>query len=104
MKRKVLTVTLDHCVVQVFRAGGSGGQNQNKVNSGVRVVHEPSGARGEARDSRDQKRNKLAAFKRMVASPKFQAWARVEAMTLPEDLLFETIPFLTNGPSCMGSV
>lgn len=90
-KRKVLTITLDQCRVEVFRSGGSGGQNQNKVSSGVRVVHEPSGARGEARDTRDQRRNKLAAFKRMVATPAFQAWVRVEAMTLPEDLLFENI-------------
>lgn len=88
-KRKVLTVTLDDCLVQVFRAGGHGGQNQNKVSSGVRVIHEPSGARGEARDSRDQPRNKLSAFKRMVATPAFQAWARTEATTLPGDILAE---------------
>lgn len=88
-KRHVLTVKLDDCRVEVFRAGGSGGQNQNKVSSGVRVIHELSGARGEARDSRDQRRNKVAAFTRMVASPKFQAWAKVEAFTLTEDILVE---------------
>lgn len=87
--RRVLSVTLKDCRVDTFRAGGSGGQNQNKVSSGVRVVHEPSGAVGEARDTRDQIHNKRAAFRRMATSPEFQAWARVEAMTLPEDILVE---------------
>jgi len=89
MKRRVLSVGLSDCRVDTFRSGGKGGQNQNKVESGVRVTHEPSGAVGEARDSRDQLHNKRAAFRRMVATAKFQAWARVEAMAQPSDFLVE---------------
>jgi protein subunit release factor A len=88
-RRRVLTVTLDDCRVDTFRAGGKGGQNQNKVASGVRVTHEPSGSVGEARDSRSQLQNKRAAFGRMARTRTFRAWATVEAMTLPSDLIVE---------------
>ena len=78
MKELLYSITKKDFVVQTFRAGGSGGQNQNKVESGVRIIHPESGAVGEARDSRDQLHNKRNAFKRMVASKKFQDWIRVE--------------------------
>lgn len=78
-RQRLFSVTLADCRVDTFRAGGKGGQNQNKVESGVRVTHEPSGAVGEARDTRSQLQNKRAAFTRMAESPRFQRWARSEA-------------------------
>lgn len=74
MSERILSVTIKDCEVQTFRSGGKGGQNQNKVESGVRVIHRPSGAVGEARDSRDQLHNKRAAFRRMATSPRFKVW------------------------------
>jgi protein subunit release factor B len=82
MKKLVFSVSIGDCEVQTFRAGGKGGQNQNKVESGVRVIHTASGARGEARDSRTQLENKRAAFVRMAQSREFQTWARMRAMKL----------------------
>lgn len=72
------SITIKDCRVDTFRAGGKGGQNQNKVESGVRIVHEPSGATGEARDSRDQLHNKRNAFVRMAKSVKFKSWLLTE--------------------------
>jgi protein subunit release factor A len=69
---KVLSVTIHDCDVQHFRSGGRGGQNQNKRDTGTRVIHRPSGARGEARDERSQLQNKKAAFRRMAESATFQ--------------------------------
>jgi protein subunit release factor A len=69
---RVLSVTIHDCDVQHFRSGGKGGQNQNKRDTGTRVIHQPSGARGEARDERSQLQNKKLAFRRMVESPAFQ--------------------------------
>lgn len=76
------SVTVEDCDVQTFRAGGPGGQKQNKTNSGVRIIHPPSGARGESREHRTQLENKRAAFLRMAESREFQMWARVMALKL----------------------
>lgn len=79
-REPILRVGLKDCRVDTFRAGGKGGQNQNKTNSGVRVVHEPSGAVGESREHRDQLQNKKAAFNRMANSDRFQNWARLASL------------------------
>lgn len=48
------SVTIKDCTVQTFRSGGKGGQNQNKRDTGVRIIHRPSGAVGESRQHRTQ--------------------------------------------------
>lgn len=72
-----MTITITDCTTQTFRAGGKGGQNQNKRDTGVRVIHPPSGARGESREERSQLQNKRKAFVRMAESKEFQAWVRL---------------------------
>jgi protein subunit release factor B len=78
-KKKLFSVTKKDLIIQTFRAGGKGGQNQNKRDTGVRIKHPPSGAVGESREERSQLQNKRAAFTRMANTPEFQAWARLEA-------------------------
>ncbi len=72
-------MTIHDCEVQTFRAGGNGGQNQNKRDTGVRVIHHASTARAEARDQRSQLQNKKAAFRRMAESREFQLWVKIQA-------------------------
>src|SRR3954469_18844486 len=83
MRRRILSVSIHDCEVQHFRSGGSGGQNQNKRDTGVRVIHHPSGARGESREERSQLGNKKTAFRRMAESLRFQTWARALAARPP---------------------
>lgn len=68
--------------VQTFRSGGKGGQNQNKVESGVRIIHEASGARGESREERAQLQNKRKALRKLVADPRFKFWVHERALEL----------------------
>jgi len=68
------SITRKDLDLQTFRAGGKGGQHQNKSSTGVRIIHKVSGAVGEARDSRSQKRNRKAALERLVKSAKFKIW------------------------------
>lgn len=76
------SVTKDDCVWQTFRAGGPGGQSQNKTDSAARCTHPPSGAAGESREHKSQLQNKRAAFRRMAESKEFQLWARRQASGL----------------------
>ncbi len=85
-RTKVMTITIDDCSVQTFRAGGKGGQNQNKRDSGVRVIHPPSGARGESREERSQLQNKRKAFVRMAESKQFQSWVRLRHAQIAGDI------------------
>ena len=83
-KRKELlfSLTKKDFVVETFRAGGKGGQKQNKTDSGVRIKHPASGAVGESREERSQHVNKKIAFKRLVETPRFKVWhaAKVQEM------------------------
>lgn len=81
-REKLFSVTLQDCEVQHFRAGGPGGQNQNKRDSATRVIHHPSGARGESREHRTQPQNTRAAFERMAATPSFRFWVSEQVKTL----------------------
>lgn len=88
-KDLLFSVTLKDCEVQTFRSGGKGGQNQNKTDSGVRIIHHPSGARGESREERSQLQNKRTAFVRMAESASFQFWARAVANNVKTPLEIE---------------
>lgn len=76
MRKKLLTVTLKDCDVQTKRGSGKGGQNRNKRDTAVRIVHRASGAVGESQEQRSQLQNKQAAFRRMAESTTFRTWLR----------------------------
>jgi hypothetical protein len=76
--------------IQTFCTGGKGGQHRNAKQNGVRIIHTASGARAEHRDGRDQAKNKEAAFKKLVATPEFKLWHKVEvAKRLGQIVVFE---------------
>lgn len=53
---------LTACRVDTFRSGGKGGQHQNKVETGVRLTHEPTGIVATSRRHRSRHRNMEAAL------------------------------------------
>ncbi|MFQ5598437.1 MAG: peptide chain release factor family protein [Nitrospiria bacterium] len=60
-------VLVREVVIHTFRASGPGGQHRNVTNSGVRIVHPPSGVVVSATESRSQFRNKEKALERLIA-------------------------------------
>ena len=61
-----ITYTRKDFRVDTFRAGGKGGQNQNKLETGVRITHIESGLSAESRTHRTQRQNKIEAFNRLA--------------------------------------
>src|SRR5215472_17486974 len=54
------------CELEFFIASGPGGQHRNKVETGVRLTHRPSGITVTATERRSQHANREVAFERMA--------------------------------------
>ena len=53
----------EDCEYQTFRSGGPGGQYQNTTESGIRIIHKPTGLIAESRQERSQTQNKETCLK-----------------------------------------
>lgn len=55
------------CDLEFIFASGPGGQHRNKVQTGVRLLHRPTGITVTATERRSQRANRETAFARMQA-------------------------------------
>ncbi len=104
-KKLLFSVSIADCEIQTFTVGGPGGGGKDTSNSGVRLIHKPSGAVGTGREERSLQSNKQKAFRRMCETKEFKAWHTmmvaklsglpsveelVEDAMNPKNLVFET--------------
>ncbi len=69
------------CEIDYFIASGPGGQRRNKVETGVRLVHRPTGIVVTATERRSQRANREVAFERM--RERLEEMQREEAPRIP---------------------
>lgn len=86
MRKLIFSLSRNDFEWQFFRAGGKGGQKQNKTSSACRCLHRESGAVGEAREERSQAQNRKAAFRRCAQSKLFESWVKLKASRHEADL------------------
>jgi hypothetical protein len=78
---------LAKCETRRLRRSGPGGQNRNKVETAVALLHKPSGVKAEANERRSQAENRAVALFRLRINLALEVRQPTEAGTVCSSLL-----------------
>lgn len=77
---------LQQCLMRRVRRSGPGGQHRNKVETGIELVHQPTGLAAEATERRSQAQNRAMAIRRMRLTLAIEVRSEVEQGADPSPL------------------
>lgn len=66
-KRSTIEINPSDLEIETSRSGGAGGQNVNKVETAVRIIHKPTGIDVRSQSERSQLKNRELALSRLVS-------------------------------------
>ena len=78
MKEKLFSITKKDFDIQFYKSSGKGGQNRNKRETAVRLIHKESGIMVTCSDEREQHKNLIKAFKNLTNKSEFQSWLKIK--------------------------
>ncbi|MCP4376059.1 MAG: peptide chain release factor-like protein [bacterium] len=83
-----LTKLAGDCRIDRYKSRGPGGQHKNKVETAIRVVHEPSGLSAQGQQTRSQLRNKTLALRnlRMHIACSCRQPQDLTKLTIPDEI------------------
>lgn len=90
MKRLLFSITRKDFERQTFSVGGHGGGGKDTSNSGVRLIHRPSGAVGEGRSQRRNFQNEREAFLHLIETKEWKTWFRAECARRAKQVYVES--------------
>lgn len=65
IKENNFTISIEDCEIETLKSDGAGGQHINKTESGIRLIHKPTGIVSVCKDERSQGMNKKRAFENL---------------------------------------
>ena len=81
---KQTVVNIKNVTLQAYRASGPGGQHRNKVETAIRIIHNPTGIIVTASDGKSQAQNKKKAWKKLEAKLKDQRQNSMQEFNLEQ--------------------
>lgn len=87
LKELLFSIKKSDFEIQPYISSGNGGQNRNKRETAIRLIHKESGIMTTCSDEREQHKNLVKAFKNLTNKPEFKKWLKWKISSLSTEYI-----------------